>query len=261
MEAILYICHGSRVPAAQQQAIAFIEKTMKESPAPINEYCFLELAKPTIEEAFRRCIEKGATKIAAVPVLLLTAVHAKKDIPNELNRTAAQFPEVQLNYGRPIGVHPGMVEILLERLKETDEALTEDSMIVLIGRGSTDPDVKRDLGEIAELLKQSSGVRRVDTCYLTAAEPGLEEGLKIAAESPFSKVFVIPYLLFTGILMKTIEKAINNHSQKDYKQYILSNYLGYHPHIESILRERAHELLGGQEQKGNELLRYIYSRR
>ncbi|PLR84980.1 sirohydrochlorin chelatase [Bacillus sp. V33-4] len=242
MEAILYICHGSRVPAAQQQAVAFIEKTMTESPAPINEYCFLELAQPNIAEAYKRCIEQGATKIAAVPVLLLTAVHAKEDIPNELNTIASQFPEVQLNYGRPIGVHPKMVETLIERIEETNEPLTDDSMVLLIGRGSSDPDVKRDLGDIAKLLKQRSGVRRVDTCYLTAADPGLEEGLKIAAESPFSKVFVIPYLLFTGILMKTIENTIKNHSQNDYKQYILSNYLGYHPHIESILHERAYQL-------------------
>ena len=145
MNAVMYVCHGSRVPAAREQAVAFIEKCMSQSITPIQEYCFLELAAPTIEDAFKSCINKGARTIVVVPVLLLTAAHAKKDIPNELARLGSIFPEVTIKYGDPISVHPKMIEALVERISEIGETTTENSMVLLVGRGSSDPDVKQGL--------------------------------------------------------------------------------------------------------------------
>lgn len=245
MEAILYICHGSRIKKACDEAVSFVKKCMEQNPVPIQEYCFLELSDPTIEAAYERCIERGATKITVLPVLLLTAVHAKEDIPNELNRVRNRFPEVEMVYGRPIGVHHHMIDILMERLQETGEELNSESMVLLIGRGSSDPDVKRDLSQIAQLLKEKAGLSRVDICYLTAAEPDLEQGLRAAKQSPYRKLFIIPYLLFTGILMNTIQKTIKNDDANGHKEFILCNYLGYHPLIGDVLQERFTELSGG----------------
>ncbi|PLT32942.1 sirohydrochlorin chelatase [Bacillus sp. V5-8f] len=244
MDAILYICHGSRVKKACEEAISFVKACMKDNPAPIQEYCFLELAEPTIEEAYKRCVERGATRIIVVPILLLTAVHAKEDIPNELKRIGTAFPDVHMVYGRPIGVHPYMIDILVERISETGKKVDEDSVVLIIGRGSSDPDVKRDLSEIAGLLKQKTGVSKVETCFLTAAEPSFEEALETVKESSFKKVFIIPYLLFTGILMNSIQQTIKKSFPDGEKEYVLCNYLGYHPLIGEILQERVEELSG-----------------
>ncbi|TCN19355.1 sirohydrochlorin chelatase [Mesobacillus foraminis] len=243
MEAVLYVCHGSRVPKAKEQAVAFIEKCMDKNPAEIQEYCFLELAAPTMEEGFARCVEKGAKKIAVVPVLLLTAAHAKEDIPNEIKNIAANYSNIEVRYGRPIGVHDAMVQILVDKLGRTGKEITEHSMVILVGRGSSDPDVKRDLSTISKMLKKQSGLKRVDICFLTAADPGLDEALMEASASTADRVFVIPYLLFTGILMKTIEKAIV--SLDDNQRFILCDELGYHHIIEGILHDRAREALNG----------------
>ncbi|CAH0345244.1 sirohydrochlorin chelatase [Bacillus sp. CECT 9360] len=245
MEAILYICHGSRIKIACDEAISFVKICMEQNPVSIQEYCFLELSDPTIEEAYERCVKRGATKITVLPVLLLTAVHAKEDIPNELDRIRKGFPEVEMVYGRPIGVHHHMIDILMERLQETGEELNGDSMVLLIGRGSSDPDVKRDLSQIAQLLEEKTGLNRVDTCYLTAVDPDLEQGLQAAKQSPYKKVFIIPYLLFTGILMNTIQKTLKSDYAEGDKEFILCHYLGYHPLIGDILQERFTELSGG----------------
>lgn len=241
MKAVIYICHGSRVPAGREQAVTFIKKVMERVEAPIQEYCFLELAEPTIEEAFISCVNRGATEVAVIPVLLLTAAHAKKDIPEELERVSSFFPTVEVKYGAPIGVNPKMIEALLERITETGEEVTDQSMVLLVGRGSSDPDVKRDLNSLALLLKEKTSIGRVEACFLTAAAPSFEEGLKAAGESNYEKVFVIPYLLFTGILMKHINKVIETHPYS--RKFYLCNYLGYHPVIENILVEQASRLL------------------
>ena len=221
MEAILYICHGSRVPEACEEASTFIHKCMNQRPETIQEYCFLELADPTIEASYEKCVQRGATSILAIPVLLLTAAHAKKDIPEVLDKIEEQFPDVALKYGRPIGVHSYMVDILTERMMETKEVVTNNSLILLVGRGSSDPDVKRDLHEIANMLSLRLNGARVEDCYLTAAEPSFKVALENSHFSNADSVFIIPYLLFTGILMKGIEKEITRMSSMTKQKYVL----------------------------------------
>lgn len=249
MEAVLYICHGSRVKEASDQAISFIEKCMKINGFKgIQEYSFLELADPSIEEGFRKCVEKGASTIYIVPVLLLTAAHAKKDIPEVLEKISLKYPHVQMKYGKPIGVHPQMVKIVADKIRSASlyKESNETMLVMLVGRGSSDPDVKRDLGKIAALLEQQVEQIVVQDCYLTAAQPSFEEALQMADHSSYRHVLVIPYLLFTGILMKSMEKTINK-IKSNHKEYELAPYLGYDPLIAGILKERIDEMMVGNE--------------
>jgi len=246
MEAILYVCHGSRVREASNQAITFVKKFMEINRFQgIQEYSFLELSEPSIEEGFQRCVEQGATVIHVLPILLLTAAHAKKDIPEVLNQLVLRYPNVEVKYGRPIGVHTKMVEIVAEKISSSTiyQRTEEETLVLLVGRGSSDPDVKQDLSKIASLIKEC--VPRIDVhdCYLTAAEPSFEDALKVANNSPYRKILVIPYLLFTGILMKSMEKKIKEINQEK-KLYELTPYLGYHPYIADILSERIEEMSG-----------------
>ncbi|MFT8320255.1 MAG: sirohydrochlorin chelatase [Bacillus sp. (in: firmicutes)] len=242
MEAVLYICHGSRIKDACDQAISFVKQCMDQQDSMIQEYSFLELAEPTIEQAFQRCIERGATSVYVIPVLLLTAAHAKKDIPEILEKLAEQYPKTEIRYGKPIGVHDKMVEIVLEKIKESPLSKKKDLFVLLVGRGSSDPDVKLDLGNIAALAeKRLSGVH-VKDYYLTAANPSFIEGLEFAKSSVYSNILVIPYLLFTGILINSMTKTMQQYTDGT-KQYELASYLGYHPFIADILKERLTEVI------------------
>lgn len=40
MKAVLYICHGSRLQAAKEEAVTFVSSCMKRVSAPIQELCF-----------------------------------------------------------------------------------------------------------------------------------------------------------------------------------------------------------------------------
>lgn len=70
MKAVLYICHGSRLKAAKEEAVAFITSCMNRVEASIQEVCFLELASPTIDEGFRTCVKRGATEVIVIPVFI-----------------------------------------------------------------------------------------------------------------------------------------------------------------------------------------------
>lgn len=243
MEAVLYIGHGSRVPQGAQEALEFIERGKDGIEAPIQEICFLELVEPDILTGIKRCVNRGATSISVVPILLLTAMHAKKDIPDELEKAQQLYPHIHLKYGRPFGVHPKITESLLDRVLEQVPEPEEESMVLLVGRGSSDPDVKRDLSQIAAHLGQLHPFRRVDISFMYGARPKLAEGLRIAADTGLKQIFVVPYLLFSGIVMNEIVDELNSMEKNEGTSFILCESLGYHPNLTDVLQERTNELL------------------
>ncbi|MFY4773817.1 sirohydrochlorin chelatase [Metabacillus sp. RGM 3146] len=242
-QAILYICHGSRVKKARDEAVDFIQECQKTISVPIQEISFLELAEPSIAEGFETCIQKGATQIAVVPLLLLTAVHAKKDIPREIAKLHKKYPDISITYGKPIGVQESMADAVYEQM---NDAMTDkqDTRVLLIGRGSSDPDVKRDMMILAELLKERYELSAVDVCFLTAAEPSFETKLAEMNHVSESNILVVPYLLFTGLLMKGIEKEIKQ--MKTDKNIMLCSYIGYSHHVRQAFSKRVHEALNGE---------------
>ncbi len=239
MRAILYICHGSRVKKGQQAALAFIEKTMETEAAPIQEACFLELADPSIAEGVARCIERGATEIVAIPFLLLRAGHANVDIPTELQDVMVNYPDTPVYYGDPIGVDERMVDVLIERLHQTTETIPEDATILLIGRGSSDPATKQDFAVIKKIFQEKTKLDNVSVGYLAACGPFYEEELEHLLEDQPKDLYILPYLLFTGILMKTIERTLKK--TETTTAIHLCPALGYDPAIHAILNERADE--------------------
>lgn len=241
MQAVLYVCHGSRVKEAGKQAKFFIQQCMKIVDVPLQEICFLELEQPSIAEGFARCIEKGATKIAVVPVLLLTAVHAKQDIPDELQALQNRYPDVSISYGRPLGVHEQIPSILLERIGK--ERIGRGAKVLLVGRGSSDPDVRRDMQHIASLVENAYPFQKVEICFLAAAKPSFQEGLQRALLYHRNQVFVVPYLLFTGRLMMEIERTIKQFHRSN---VVLCSFLGYHPSLVEVLKQRTEEAIRGE---------------
>ncbi|KOS63925.1 sirohydrochlorin chelatase [Lysinibacillus sp. FJAT-14222] len=238
MQAILYIAHGSRVKAGVEQAVTFLKSVQQEIDIPIQEICFLELAAPTIAEGINSCINRGATDIAVMPILLLAAQHAKHDIPSEMDQAKKQHPQVRFTYGEPLGVHELLIDTLQTRILET-RLPTNNANVLLIGRGSSDLAVKRDLAKIAARLRDKYAYEAVDTCFLYGMGPTFEEWLQ-QEKNRTNQVFIVPYLLFTGILRQSITKRLQDYENKS---IILCESLGYDDNVRKVLVERIYGLL------------------
>ncbi len=244
-QAVLYVCHGSRVPKARQEAVEFIEKVKPGIPVPIQEVCFLELAEPSIEKGFKTCVEQGATTIAVIPLLLLTAAHAKHDIPEEISHISAAFPNVHITYGKPIGVDPLLAGMLMDKIKEKS-SITNSSIAILVGRGSSDTDVVRDLNKISTYLQGESKVKKVHTCFLTAAKPLFKEMIVDIHQSNEQSIFIIPYLIFTGLLKKEIDQTIKEFDWKG-RHIEVCSYLGPHPVLLDLFTQRVKEAIENKD--------------
>jgi sirohydrochlorin cobaltochelatase len=72
--------------------------------------------------------------------------------------------------------------------------------VVLVGRGATDPDANAEVAKTARLLLEGRGIGTVETAFISLAEPSVPAGLDRARRLGFSRVVVLPWFLFAGVL-------------------------------------------------------------
>ncbi|WP_252314048.1 sirohydrochlorin chelatase [Sinobaca sp. H24] len=241
MEAILYVGHGSRVKAGNEQMKDFVEKAKQAVDCDIQEICFLELAAPDITEGMKRCVERGATSILAVPVLLFSAGHMKVDIPEELVKAMEHFPDVPVRFGKPFGVHEEILNVLEKRLSAAGWKQGDDADFLMVGRGSSDIGALRDFSAMCTHLQNRTKAKRVEKAYLAAALPTFDEGLESISSSEAQAIYVLPYLLFTGMLMKELNEKIAAKSREIDIPIILCDPLGFDKDLVRILCERVED--------------------
>lgn len=75
----------------------------------------MEIAEPDVAAGFAACVEAGATEVIAVPYMLAPGRHAVEDIPRLVEEAAASHPGVRFRVAEPLGVHPGIGEVILAR--------------------------------------------------------------------------------------------------------------------------------------------------
>ncbi|WP_040209287.1 sirohydrochlorin chelatase [Neobacillus jeddahensis] len=238
MKAILYIGHGTRSKKGANEVKAFVGKVMEQVDVPIQEVSFLELTEPSIAEGFRKCVQKGATEITVVPLFLLAAGHIKHDIPQALQKLQASFPEIHVVLKDPFGVQTRILDAIAELIKDSTGTIKREDQVLLVGRGSSDPSVLADFAQITVGLKERLALKDVSVCFLAAAEPRLKAGFEMVMEKAVGRVIVVPYLLFSGLLIAEVNQEIRKWQKLDRMVYC-TDLLSSHKTIEAIVIDRA----------------------
>ncbi|MGJ7919231.1 sirohydrochlorin chelatase [Neobacillus sp. LXY-4] len=248
MQSILFVGHGSRDQEGNDQVRQFIAKMKEQMDSSLLvETCFLEFELPNVNQGIDNCVGKGASHIVVIPIMLLPAGHSKIHIPAAIDEARQKYPHVGFTYGRPIGIHEENISILTTRLAEIGEDVDspgEDTAILLLGRGGSDPDANSDLYKMARLLWEKTKYNFVESAFMGVTNPLVDEGIDRCIRLGAKKVVILPYFLFTGILIKRLENMISDFEGK-YPgiEFKLAGYFGFHPKLETILMDRVDEAL------------------
>jgi len=117
--AVLLIAHGSRRREANDDLARLAEMLRSRwSRGPV-EIAYLELAEPTIPQGLEACLRQGASEIRMSPYFLSEGAHVTEDLTRFRNDFASIHPEVRVILCPPLGLHPLIVEIVLQRIGET----------------------------------------------------------------------------------------------------------------------------------------------
>lgn len=248
------ICgHGSRSEAAVDEFAVLARKLPALLPSDwMVDYGYLEFANPVIRDGLDRLRTAGCDRILAVPGMLFAAMHAKNDIPTVLNTYAAKHG-IDVTYGRELGVDPKMIAAAGARVQEAvDRANSdlgavpiEETCLVVIGRGASDPDANANVSKIARMLWEGMGFGWCEVGYSGVTFPLVEPCLDHVTRLGYRRVIVFPYFLFTGILIDRIYGFTDRVAERNPDiQFVKAGYLNDHEKVLETFAERICEQVG-----------------
>ncbi len=266
---VLVCGHGSRNRLAVDEFAGLAEALRRDlAPVPL-EYGYLEFARPILRDGLDALRRQGVEHVLAVPAMLFAAGHAKNDIPSVLNTYAAETG-LRIDYGRELGVDRRMILAAGARIRacleqddrrrrdQGEEPLTvAETLLVVVGRGSSDPDANSNVAKVTRMLVEGFGFGWGETLYSGVTFPLVEPGLRAVVKLGYRRIVVFPYFLFSGVLVSRIRQ----HSDRvaaDHPELSLlhAGYLGDHPEVLGTFRERVEDVLRGDTDMNCSLCKY-----
>jgi len=279
MRYILFVGHGSRDEAGNNEVREFARRLVEKKGYPHTRVCFLEFGSPDISDGIDACVHAGAREIVVIPIILLPAGHSKIHIPGAIDQGRLKYPDVRFYYGTPVGADSGVIEILSQRIVQAAPAAQEqtskeksmpdsepqETAVLLLGRGSSDADANSTLARLARLLWEylqaqplpEYKFQMVETAFMGITRPAMKEGLDRCRLLGARKIVILPYFLFTGVLIERMK----THAAEYAREYPgikiqLAGYFGFHPVLEEVVARKITEAVEGVAQLNCDLCRY-----
>ena len=245
--ALLVVGHGSRDPRGAREFHELVALLRRRRQELRIEGGFIELSRPPIGECAERLVEDQVRHVAAVPLMLLAAGHSKDDIPATLVREGLRHPSLSFRYGRALGIRPELLELMDERISAVvPEEEKEETAVLIVGRGSSDPDANSDLWKISRLFYEGRPYPLVEAAYVSMTPPNVPEGLERLRRLGAKRIVVFSYFLFTGVLEERIQHQSEAFAaQNPGVQARYAGYFGPHARIADLVFERYEEAVKG----------------
>src|SRR5215475_4709345 len=243
--------HGSRDDEAIGEFAAVAAGIAKRLPQYPVASGFLEFARPIIRDGLDVLRTQGVDRILAVPGMLFAAGHVKNDIPSVLNDYAARYPHLRVDYGRDLDVDLRLLRAAAARIEQAERVSSRrvprsETLLVVVGRGTSDPDANSNISKVARMLWEGMGFGWTEVCYSGVTFPLVAPGLEHAVKLGYRRIIVFPYFLFTGVLVKRIYRITQQMALRHPEiEFLEAQYLKDHPLVLDAFADRVQEILVG----------------
>jgi sirohydrochlorin cobaltochelatase len=260
-DALLIAAHGSRDAAGIAEFWALAEGWRRLRPDRLQAAGFLEFERPTIGEAIDDLVARGARRVIVVPAMLMAAGHVKNDVPSEIHEGRLRHPDVTFQMARALDIHPALLELGQVRFREAlvgrPEVALEKTLLVLVGRGTSDPEANANIARVSRFLWEGLGLGWATVAFSGLAAPTVDEALAVCRRMGFERIVVQPYFLFDGVLLKRIRDAAARHAAADPAvEVVYAEHLRMHPLLLQAFEDRAHEAVHGAPNMNCDLCKY-----
>lgn len=278
---LLVVGHGTADRVGEAETNRLAGMVAEACPGVAVELGFLEVIGPSVGEALSRLRSRGVESVIAAPLLLFTAGHARRDLPEALVAAAAET-RLPVFQSEALGNHPELVR--LSRLRREQARLVlpplaaADEALVFVGRGASDPSAVAQLTGFLAATRACAADRPhcrpglpAATCglgvhpaacsavppppgpgrslvgFVAAARPTVAEALEAVVDPALPgpvprRVFVQPHLLFRGRVEQQVDEAVDlARTRHPAIEWIVVPRLGAEPEIARAVVARALE--------------------
>jgi sirohydrochlorin cobaltochelatase len=256
MKGILICGHGSRDPEGVEGFKELVRLLKLRYPEYIVDYGFLEFAHPVYAAAVERMYVAGVREIIAIPAILFAGGHAKNDIPYEMNSLQSQYQDLKITLGKHIGITPSLLQLSKKLIEQAEPTIIDrkEACLLVVGRGTADPDANSDIAKLTRLLWEGLGFGFATTAFIGVTQPLLKDLLPIVNLLPYKRVVVLPVFLFTGILLKKIYTQVDEF--KSDKEFIYTKSFECDELLLQSLDDRIAEVQNGNPNMNCQLCKY-----
>lgn len=237
-DGLLLVAHGSACAAGTTEAKALGAAVASARSDLAVELGFLELADPPAGAALDALVARGCRRIVVQPLILLAAGHGKSDVPAVALEARERHPDVEISFGSPLGVVPELLAIAAANI---EEAGAGGLPLLVVARGTSDPDANADAVKAARLLAEWTRTDFVDVGFTGVTWPTVPQVLDRMRYLGHERVGVFFWFLANGKLIERARDQIAA-SQLD---AIDAGYFGPDPGIIPVIEQRRDEALHG----------------
>ena len=121
---IIIVDHGSRSSESNRQLRDVVDAFVRtfDQRYRIVEPAHMELAEPSIADAFRQCVQRGAEEVIVCPFFLSPGKHMQEDIPRLAAEASERYAVKRFTVAGPLGLDELIVRLLEKRAREAADA-------------------------------------------------------------------------------------------------------------------------------------------
>ncbi len=241
-DGLLLVAHGSRSPAGVSEARALGDAVAAERPDLDVAMGFLELAEPPAGPVLDELVARGCRRITVQPLMLLAAGHGKSDVPALVLEGRARHPHVELLFASPLGVVPELLAIATDKLVGVGGV---GLPLLVIARGTSDPDANAEAARAARLLAEWSGARDLELGFTGVTWPSVPDALDRMARLGHPRIAAFSWFLATGRLIERARDQIADFTSATGVEVVDAGYFGPDPALVPVIGQRRDEAIAG----------------
>ena len=241
-EGLLLVGHGSRSDAGAAEMRAIADLVGAALPGVAVDVGFLEMTEPAAGPVLDHLAGAGCHRVVVLPLVLLGAGHAKSDVPAVVLEGRARHPGLHVHFGSPLGLSRDLVAMLGGALLDAGAA---GLPLLLVARGTSDPDANGDAHKAARLLAEWTGAPFVHTAFTGVTTPAVGDGLDVFARLGYGRMAVAFWFLCTGVLVERARAEVAAFSAATGIEVVDAGYLGPDPRLVPAIVERYGEAVRG----------------
>jgi sirohydrochlorin cobaltochelatase len=185
--------------AQEQQAFEALAKKLSARLEQPVIPCPLDGPGNPLLNGITMALQQGAVKIVTLPLFLSPAEYQDNAVAKAITFASRRWPFVQFHLSPPPDwsdwVRVCSTLTGFQTLSGFDQ---KEAVVILTGRGETDPDINSDVSKLARLLYEAGDFGSVDVAFVANTSPTIKNQLNRYQALGAKQIIITPYFLFEG---------------------------------------------------------------